>query len=668
MSGYKVILTENGKKYGESYSGVLENSKNGASIRENLIKNQLNKIQRFANSQLQLQEKIEAILAESGLTLEEFLQQRSGFNQPTNDKDKKIMLFKNKYRKYSKDKDKKEKEIYLLRAQFEKTSQKYYNAIHKVIRLLTSAIDLKGTPEQIQAQLSTIQKQINELDDYEQELFNNYQTILTDSRSLQIMEEELLSEWEIAKTKSNEGVRVGNNGEIVTSPLTAEQEQELDDSITSLIKGAIQRRKEGGKTPLSFLNSKSATTKAGQLKQFFNNVEKQTKQLIKQTQGENYIEKEIQAASHKYLLEMIKRGVFSIDQPDKKTYSLSELAGFLHHSSKTGQAQSEAKIGEISHSGLAAKAFQKEVENFSFEVVQSGGQKTRNILTHAQLTTFYDENNEADKNKSEISINLQKIQNQLTDTYNKNQKEIEKAQKEINKQKMYETKITPVEDKIDNYIKMSDKRTGEKFFIAFSDKLLNSFSDNSNISEIETTSDTNLLNSLDLFSGPDFHMDEMGMNTNKLLFAMLNQSKASIYYNQETRKDIKNFIEDMLATYYVSLAFNAENFVKITEGATSSNVLYISNVNNAYAPASIMLKGIINQLKNKDTISEVIKAVVSFDDAHSSMNLWDASIRAVPEDVDARWNYVANQVAYNTNINVTANLLALNNLFTNTLF
>ena len=124
----------------------------------------------------------------------------------------------------------------------------------------------------------------------------------------------------------------------------------------------------------------------------------------------------------------------------------------------------------------------------------------------------------------------------------------------------------------------------------------------------------------------------------------------------------------MLATYYVSLAFNAANFVSITEGATSSNVLYISNVNNAYAPASIMLKGIINQLKNKDTISEVVKAVVSFDDSHSSINLWNASLRAVPEDTDARWAYVANQVASNTSINVTANLIALNNLFTNTLF
>lgn len=182
-------------------------------------------------------------------------------------------------------------------------------------------------------------------------------------------------------------------------------------------------------------------------------------------------------------------------------------------------------------------------------------------------------------------------------------------------------------------------------------------------------SGTNLYSSLDLISQ---NSSDGSLPTAQLMFAMLNQSTASIYHgNSNIQEKIKNYIKMQLAAKVLDLAFNRVNFFfnQQQKGIDMNhrNTLFVMNVNNLYISSTAILRGLIEKFQNyQDTIADIVYVNVEFDTAHQAYPLWMAAIASQgggKVNEAARWGFVANQVAANTKLNVSLSIANLMQLF-----
>lgn len=185
-----------------------------------------------------------------------------------------------------------------------------------------------------------------------------------------------------------------------------------------------------------------------------------------------------------------------------------------------------------------------------------------------------------------------------------------------------------------------------------------------------SASGTNLYSSLDLISqnGADGSIP-----TAQIIFAMLNQSTASIYHNSSSnvQEKIKNYIKMQLAAKVLDLAFNRVNFFFNQQqkgiDMNHKNTLFVMNVNNLYVSSTAILRGLIEKFQNyQDVIADIVYVNVEFDTAHQAYPLWMAAIASQgggDANQAARWGFVANQVAANTKLNVSLSIANLMQLF-----
>lgn len=185
-----------------------------------------------------------------------------------------------------------------------------------------------------------------------------------------------------------------------------------------------------------------------------------------------------------------------------------------------------------------------------------------------------------------------------------------------------------------------------------------------------SASGTNLYSSLDLISqnGAD-----NSIPTAQIMFAMLNQSTASIYHNSSSnvQEKIKNYIKMQLAAKVLDLAFNRVNFFFNQQqkgiDMNQKNTLFVMNVNNLYISSTAILRGLIEKFQNyQDLIADIVYVNVEFDTAHQAYPLWMAAIASQgggDANQAARWGFVANQVAANTKLNVSLSIANLMQLF-----
>ena len=185
-----------------------------------------------------------------------------------------------------------------------------------------------------------------------------------------------------------------------------------------------------------------------------------------------------------------------------------------------------------------------------------------------------------------------------------------------------------------------------------------------------SASGTNLYSSLDLISqnGAD-----SSIPTAQIMFAMLNQSTASIYHNSSSnvQEKIKNYIKMQLAAKVLDLAFNRVNFFFNQQqkgiDMNHKNTLFVMNVNNLYVSSTAILRGLIEKFQNyQDVIADIVYVNVEFDTAHQAYPLWMAAIASQgggDANQAARWGFVANQVAANTKLNVSLSIANLMQLF-----
>lgn len=217
------------------------------------------------------------------------------------------------------------------------------------------------------------------------------------------------------------------------------------------------------------------------------------------------------------------------------------------------------------------------------------------------------------------------------------------------------------------------------YYIAFSEKQrttggltgsIGLMGDDISVFNNMNASGTNLYSSLDLISqnGADGSIP-----TAQIMFAMLNQSTASIYHNSSSnvQEKIKNYIKMQLAAKVLDLAFNRVNFFFNQQqkgiDMNHKNTLFVMNVNNLYVSSTAILRGLIEKFQDyQDVIADIVYVNVEFDTAHQAYPLWMAAIASQgggDANQAARWGFVANQVAANTKLNVSLSIANLMQLF-----
>lgn len=254
----------------------------------------------------------------------------------------------------------------------------------------------------------------------------------------------------------------------------------------------------------------------------------------------------------------------------------------------------------------------------------------------------------------------------------KDKKKIKDALEEVNKglQQRYQGLIEAFEalDKIDDYVTLTFKKDENKksaYTIAFSDKL---YKDINNISILTGTHSpekraisgaSTLLNSQDLLSN-------IGSSADAFIFAALNASSASIFYDPNTQAQLTKQLQELLMTFIFDIAYNPESFVQqvLGEEIANAKVLYCHRIGAQVVPAFVILRNILTTFKriqsNLQTES-MVKVNLSFDDTPASSYI--QAIQSSPEYKTGNhynknaWAYVATQVANNTLLNVHLNLL-----------
>lgn len=228
--------------------------------------------------------------------------------------------------------------------------------------------------------------------------------------------------------------------------------------------------------------------------------------------------------------------------------------------------------------------------------------------------------------------------------------------------------------KIDNIEKI--EKNGKKFLIVYSDKFVDAYSGMTNVHILGGIENApSLMNSLDLF---------INNNNNALIqqlyTAAISLSSASVYNSEDKREQLKQIADQVLSAHFLDIAFDASNFeLQLNqtleenglnqENNGTYNVLYVMRVTNTYHPASHVLATILKSLETQgqqtQILKNIIKSDIQYDTSLAGMgegSLWETARKKYPNENsrNARWGYVAAQVAENTKIKATLNVAAMN--------
>ena len=208
------------------------------------------------------------------------------------------------------------------------------------------------------------------------------------------------------------------------------------------------------------------------------------------------------------------------------------------------------------------------------------------------------------------------------------------------------------------------KGTRDTIYISFSDKFrhLQALTDQAIIgSDDKKTS--SVLNSMDLFNN--------STNAHAILFALLNWH--SVSYLSSNFQGIQENIKQAINTQILDFAFNRKNlFNNIKEAFQAeasiiddSNTLHVFRIGaNGFIPVYQILEGILIKMHKLKDISEIVSSTISQSGIGTSEELYNQALSLHPDATQARWNYVAQQVAAAIDIRVAIHFDQLLQLFT----
>lgn len=250
----------------------------------------------------------------------------------------------------------------------------------------------------------------------------------------------------------------------------------------------------------------------------------------------------------------------------------------------------------------------------------------------------------------------------------------------------YAKKESQTTAKVDNLLSITNEK-GE-YYIAFSDKFYSGF----NLSrialigkydlsskEMETAS---LLNNIDLFmsSGNE-------QLTSQLIFILLNMASASVYSADfaAQKEKITYIVQQMVSSYLIEMAFNIESFIdnllkdESFQGSSISqnNTFLVFNLTDGlFVKSTDLLQGLLEQFKRlgDEGFQELVTVTIAEDTAHRAVPLYQAALKQVPptpselrgnitESKQERWEWVATQIAKETQLSVKLTIHSLLQFF-----
>ena len=340
----------------------------------------------------------------------------------------------------------------------------------------------------------------------------------------------------------------------------------------------------------------------------------------------------------------IEKGKTSVTILDEKVINESSLQGFIMEYYTANMPSKK----EIIENNITE-------EDIQIVATKNVGQLTRKVSVPISITD--------EKKKGTL-----KFINDSMSILTHPKEQMEQIENTVNNLKEFNEINEP--NKIDNIMKLYNKNENSDQYIAFSHKFKHGLTLSNFVTigsggksglELNTT---NLKSSLDLLQNSE-------LDTNSLIFTLLNMSTASILRDESLEDKIKESIENYAASLFLQLSFNLSNSIDEIiknnpdfSSISTNNTLCVFTTTNTCIEAYTILEQLKEKVVALQNVHNIVKAKIEFDKAHSSYPLWYAALDKYPssKDKEARWNYVADQVAANTNLAIAFDTAALMSL------
>ena len=668
LGGFGVVLNIPGNRYmagAESYlSDFIKASESsyGNKIRDILAQNiQIN--QSIIDSQKRIWQKIEQSLAAQGTTLEEFLRQK--ISSPANNVYTEKSL-KQEFADINNLADMQQKIQSKLSTQIQETETSYRNVLREISSIV-GAYNKTNLPEIIEQLKSLEGSFTSKLED------TYYKRLLTQIQTEGISEKLIakLQQIDLAINGRQLTLKEENGQYVFDDPQNfLKGKKELSQELTSLVSQMMNARKslQGivSRRQKTQINKGLATAKDFDPSRYLATSPAQLARMKSDNGGKNDQIKAYVSAYHKLINALeneYKQQLTKSGETNKNSFAYQSIQKSVAALAK-GKSTTLSLATNQNFYSLSGEAFEllgadmaetigKNVTPTEKEIKKVFEGKTANRLYF--IHTGDKQNRSVIKTAGAILPGS--IQTQISQLSNITKSLIDDFQyykhpSDTNRK----AQISQVMGKIDSIMGVK----GSKYKIAFSDKLYNL----GNAKNYSITEGNLLSNFISLNNGP------ASMNNQALYLLLLNLSNVASFYSETRREKAKKVIQNLLSQNFFALAFDPSN-AEFDVDLSAKDTLYISNFSGQMVPLYTVLETINNYMQqildgNENLAKNPVKANIQYANmAMSPEALYKDSLYAIPyrSGVDARWRYVASQVAAQTKTQVDFDIMAFGNMY-----
>lgn len=655
---YSVALTENGASYVQGdFSKIFLEGNQEANYRKESIGKTLEELEAFCNSQRAIEQSIRKMLAENGTSLEEILANRAKISslkeqeQQTKEIEQLQQLLTTFDWTFSNNK--------VLTQDLRVALNKYYQATHLAAKTAAKFNQEGMSLEEAKALLSETAKSKEVVEIISNEMFDAIDHF--DDTSPKEEEEKarligrlrnlylsMMNTHPITVTinDSNGGIDiVAKDGEGQTKSFSAVK-QAIEEFVTEIEKDYKNSKTDRQRQKIinynktrKGLRSKDSKSVGGRLGYLHDQLEAALASYYKELEhGGKITDNDFMQLGGEAIRNLVKSMIIKGGGEETGKLKIDS------HELKTGTRKAASEVGYVTEYVFSSKISKQQLQQLMIDTFHFG-----------EATTTIGVNMKPEN----VTFNPKDIPSGLREQLGKDAL-IEAAEIYLKEKAnpLVETESKNVSSKIDDYLTLSNSSTGTHYFIAFSDKTIQSLSNQgfSDISFHGSASDQKtMLNSLHLLKS---EMD--AIQSDNLLFAMLNSADVSIYSNSNFAKEIEKYIQNLIISNFYQISFDPQTFFRLVDGSSNENTLFVHSLTGMLVPAYKSVENIIKAIKAKNLLQSYVK--VSFTPATlgiSSSAMYIASVQQVPfgEDRSARWDFVANQVAAQTQLSVAFNAI-----------
>lgn len=668
LGGFGVVLNIPGNRYmtgAESYLSDFITASEGSysnKIRDVLAQN-IQTNQSIIDTQKSIWQKIEQDLAAQGMTLKSLLQQKVSSKNSNVYTEESL---KQEFADIANLADMQKKINSKLSTQIQETESSYRNVLRKISGIV-GTYDRTNLPEIIEQLKSLEGSFTNELED------TYYKRLIALTQTDEVSETLIakLQQMDLAINGRQLTLKEENGQYVFDDPQNfLKGNVALSQELTSLVSQMMNARKslQGtvSRRQKTQINKGTATAKDFDPSRYLATSPAQLARMKSDNGGKNDQIKAYVSAYHKLITALeneYKRQLAKNGEENKNSFAYQSIQKSVAALAK-GKSTTLSLATNQNFYSLSGEAFEllgadmaetigKNVTPTEEEAIAAANDKhpTRLYTIHV--------GNQANRSviKTAGAILPGSIQTQISQLGNITKSLIDDVQyyKHPNDADR-KAQIAQVMGKIDSVMGVK----GSKYKIAFSDKLYNL----SNARNYSIAQGNLLSNFISLDNG------SASMNNQALYLLLLNLSNIASFYSETKREKAKKVIQNLLSQNFFALAFDPSN-AEFNVDLSAKDTLYISNFSGQMVPLYTVLETINNYMQqildgNENLAKNPVKANIQY--ANMSMSpeaMYQDSLYAIPylSGVDARWRYVASQVAAQTKTQVEFDIMAFGNMY-----